>query len=131
MEMKLILHLTGVGVDPLTAAGDDDRRGPEQCFELLARLVGMRIALDRERESVRHIDGASSPTIVEGRDRWAERHRLVSVTAAPREVRRGHYYRSCRHCDPLAEAGPGRVPTVRMPPEGAQRDEGLGIGAWE
>jgi hypothetical protein len=54
------------------ARRDDDRRRAEQPLELLARVLGMRVTLDREREPVREIDFARVRSRCERRDRRTE-----------------------------------------------------------
>jgi hypothetical protein len=88
MQMELLVRRLGLWLLPDPSRSDDDRRRTQEPLEEFARLLRVRVALNREREPIREIHLAGALRVRERRDRRAEDGRSLELRGLRRPVGR-------------------------------------------
>jgi hypothetical protein len=89
VQVQLLVRILGLWLVPDPSRSDDDSRRTQEPLEERARLLRLRIALDREREPVREIELPRALRTRERGDRRAEDRRPRELRRLRRPVRRG------------------------------------------
>jgi hypothetical protein len=88
VQMELLVRRLGLWLLPDPSRSDDNSRRTQEPLEEFARLLRVRVTLDREREAVREIHLSRTLRVRERRDRRAEDGRPRELRSLGRPVRR-------------------------------------------